>query len=122
MTLYGPLRTLSIISPFGSLSKTLEQPYRPRVFFFFLSQISNEAHSTKSRILVMDSTVSSSKDPEKVLTLCQVILNYTVNSLLFIRPMSDFGKKKKKHLYILNERDGQGFITNINCNIHRLLV
>lgn len=122
MTLYGPLRTLSIISPFGSLSKTLEQPYRPRVFFF-LSQISNEAHSTKKQILRMDSTVSGSKDPEKVLTLCQVILNYTVNSLLFIRPMSDFGKKKKKnHLYILNERDGQGLITNINCNIHRLFV
>lgn len=103
MTLYGPLRTLSIISPFGSLSKTLEQPYRLRVFF--LSQISNEAHSTKSRILVMDSTVSSSEDPEKVLTLCQVILNYTVNSLLFIRPMSDFGKKKKKHIYTYSMKE-----------------
>lgn len=73
MTLHGPLRTLSIIPPFGSLSKTLEQPYRLRVFF--ISQIFNEAHSTKTRTLVMDSTVSSSKDPENVLTLCQGILN-----------------------------------------------
>lgn len=47
MTLHGPLRTLSIIPPFGSLSKTLEQPYRPRVFVY-ISQISNEAHSTKN--------------------------------------------------------------------------
>lgn len=46
MTLHGPLRTLSIVPPFGSLSKTLEQPYRPRVLF--ISQISNEAHSTKN--------------------------------------------------------------------------
>lgn len=53
----------------------------------------------------MDSTVSSSKDPEKVLTLCQVILNYTVNSLLFIRPMSDFGKKKKKHIYTYSMKE-----------------
>lgn len=53
----------------------------------------------------MDSTVSGSKDPEKVLTLCQVILNYTVNSLLFIRPMSDFGKKKKKTIYTYSMKE-----------------
>lgn len=53
----------------------------------------------------MDSTVSSSKDPEKVLTLYQVILNYTVNSLLFIRPMSDFGKKKKKNIYTYSMKE-----------------
>lgn len=56
----------------------------------------------KTWILVMDSTVSSSKDPEQVLSLYQD--NYTVNS----DPCRTLEREKNKHLCILNERDGQG--------------
>lgn len=55
----------------------------------------------------MDSTVSSSKDPEQVLSLCQD--NYTVNSLQCHQTHVGLWKREKnKHLCILNERDGQG--------------
>lgn len=50
----------------------------------------------------MDSTVSSSKDPEQVLSLCQD--NYTVNSLQCHQTYVGLWKQK----CILNERDGQG--------------
>lgn len=56
----------------------------------------------KTWILVMDSTVSSSKDPEQVLSLCQD--NYTVNSLQCHQTYVGLWKQK----CILNERDGQG--------------
>lgn len=53
----------------------------------------------------MDSTVSSSKDTEQVLGLCQD------NSNSLQRHQTHVGlwkEKKNKHLCILNERDGQG--------------
>lgn len=59
----------------------------------------------------MDSTVSSSKDPEQVLSLCQD--KYTVNSLQCHQTHVGLWKEKKnKHLCILNERDGQGMAYN----------
>lgn len=92
MTLHGPLRTLSIVLPFGSLSKTLEQPYRPRVFVY-ISQISNEAHSTKKHEYwwwIRQCQVL------KTLSKFSVFVKTTQILYNVIRPMSDFGKRKKQ--------------------------
>lgn len=121
MTLYGPLRTLSIISPFGSLSKTLEQPYRLRVFFFYHRYLmkhiqQNHGYWWWIQQCQVLKTLRKSSLFVKLSSTTRLIPYYLSD------PCRTLERRKKKHLYILNERDGQGLITNINCNIHRLFV
>lgn len=70
----------------------------------------------------MDSTVSSSKDPEQVLSLCQD--NYTVNSLQCHQTHVGHWEEKKINIYAysMKEMVKEWLMININCNIKQLFV
>lgn len=70
----------------------------------------------------MDSTVSSSKDPEQVLSLCQD--NYTVNSLQCHQTHVGLWKEKKINIYAysMKEMVKEWLIIHRNCNIKQLFV
>lgn len=70
----------------------------------------------------MDSTVSSSKDPEQVLSLCQD--NYTVNSLQRHQTHVGLWKEKKINIYAysMKEMVKEWLMINSNCNIKQLFV
>lgn len=70
----------------------------------------------------MDSTVSSSIDPEQVLSLCQD--NYTVNALQCHQTHVGLWKEKKINIYAysMKEMVKEWLMININCNIKQLFV
>lgn len=70
----------------------------------------------------MDSTVSSSKDPEQVLSLCQD--NYTVNSLQRHQTHVGLWKEKKINIYAysMKEMVKEWLMINSNCNTKQLFV
>lgn len=68
----------------------------------------------------MDSTVSSSKDPEQVLGLCQD----NSNSLQRHQTHVGLWKEKKINIYAysMKEMVKEWLMININCNIQQLFV